>query len=501
MNTSLPLQVRHTIQRYHMFRPGDRVGVAVSGGADSVGLLLLLKGMRDELGISLYVLHLNHCLRGAESDKDERFVARLAEAHGLGFISERVDVAAEARRNKWNLEDAGRRLRYAFFGRLAEEGRVTRVAVAHTLDDQAETVLARILRGTAIRGLAAIHPIRGDVVRPLIESRRQPIRDCLTAAGQPWREDLTNLDTNRTRARLRHVLIPEIEKGFAPGIVERLGHLARTFYDEDAFWTKLIKERLQALVTDTGSEASIAVSELLAPLPFLREAAERGQTSKDEPDSASLSVARRIILAMFSRLTQGEGELSFRHIEEVLDLAIKSRSGHHITLPADTIVERRFDRLVFRRHAVAFVDGQESSFRGAGDTDGYEYVIELSNSSGTQVEISPLRTRLALKLIDWPEAQRETKVGLSVLDADAIQFPLVLRNWRPGDAYRPVGHRNKRKLKGLFLRHRVPLAERMSWPVLSSGAELVWVRNMPAAEGFSVSAATRRVLIIEERNL
>ena len=188
-----------------MLRAGDALGVAVSGGADSVALFRLMLELRDALGIGLVVLHFNHQLRGDDAAADQRFVEELAAAHGVPCEVSTQDVRAAARREGWNLEDAARRLRYQFFDQAVAQGRV---AVAHTADDQAETVQAHLVRGTGLTGLAGIHPVVGAIVRPLLEIRRHELREHLAALGQPWREDATNLDTSRLRARIRHRLLP-----------------------------------------------------------------------------------------------------------------------------------------------------------------------------------------------------------------------------------------------------------------------------------------------------
>jgi tRNA(Ile)-lysidine synthase len=170
MRTRLEQRVLETIRHAQMLLAGDRVGVAVSGGADSVALLRILSRLRCELGILLCVVHFDHSLRGEQSEGDARFVSELAQEAGLEFFLEKEDVAGHAAHNGWNLEDAGRRMRYAFFHRLVKENRLTKVAVAHTADDQAETVLAHIIRGTGPTGLGAIYPARGT--SHLLERKR-----------------------------------------------------------------------------------------------------------------------------------------------------------------------------------------------------------------------------------------------------------------------------------------------------------------------------------------
>src|ERR1700740_1297998 len=189
------------LKKHGMLRPGTRVGVSVSGGADSVALLLLLLELREKLGIVLGVVHFNHKLRGKASDADERFVAKLAAKHGLEFHSASAEVAKKAKKERANLEDAARRARYDYFRSLVDSGVCARVAVAHTADDQAETVLAHIFRGTGLAGLGGIHRIAGPVVRPLLAIRRSELRRFLRARKQTWREDATNRDTKRMRAR------------------------------------------------------------------------------------------------------------------------------------------------------------------------------------------------------------------------------------------------------------------------------------------------------------
>src|SRR5216683_8193420 len=179
MGQSLVRRVQSAIEEQGLLRAGERVGVAMSGGADSVALLLLLVELRKQLGIVLSVVHFNHKLRGKASDRDEKFAAKLAEKYGLAFHAGRADVGAMAKRDKANLEDTARRARYEFFASLVDAKHLDKIAVAHTMDDQAETVLAHILRGTGLAGLGGIHPVVGHVVRPLLTVRRAELRTYL----------------------------------------------------------------------------------------------------------------------------------------------------------------------------------------------------------------------------------------------------------------------------------------------------------------------------------
>src|SRR5205807_7993957 len=248
MSIDLIQRILVTISRHRMLQAGDRVGIGVSGGSDSVALLRILQGLSGQQGIQLAVLHFNHGLRGVDSEGDEQFVAALAAHSGLPFFSARDDVAGVARARRWNLEDAARRLRYGFFGAVVKDRRIDRVAVAHTADDQAETVLARVLRGTGPAGLAAVYPVKGHALRPLLGVRRADLREYLNNLGQPWREDTSSQDRSRLRSRLRYEVLPILEREIQPAIVDHLGRLAAMSREDEVFWRVLTSARLDALL-------------------------------------------------------------------------------------------------------------------------------------------------------------------------------------------------------------------------------------------------------------
>ncbi len=224
--------------------PAHRVAVAVSGGADSVALLRVLLDLREELGIVLFVAHFNHQLRGDDSDADERFVAELAATHNLPFFAGRADVRGHAAVHKLSLEHAARELRYQWLAELAQTQHLDAIATAHTSDDQAETVLMKFLRGAGTRGLAGIHPVltRDDirVVRPLLETTRTEIEHYLRKLNQPWHEDHTNQDTQFTRNRIRHELLPLLERDYNPGIRRLLGEAAELARGEEDLWNSML---------------------------------------------------------------------------------------------------------------------------------------------------------------------------------------------------------------------------------------------------------------------
>jgi tRNA(Ile)-lysidine synthase len=486
-----------------LFRPGDRIGIAVSGGADSVALLHLLLKLQRQLGVLLSVAHFNHQLRGKASDDDEKFVSKLAERYGLEFHVGRANVASKAKQQKLNLEDAARRARYGFFSELVKEGKVTQVAVAHTADDQAETVLAHILRGTGLAGLGGIHPVSQHIVRPMLEIRRAALRVYLKEQKQPWREDATNRDTAKLRARIRKKLLPMVEKHFQPSTVEHLSALAQFAREDEARLEFTAEMRARILSKKTDGTIRIHVRELQC-LP------KRGKIKSSDVDPLlklrTRSLTRRMVRHIVKQVKTRAGELGAWHVEAVLDLAERAESGKLLQLPGGVEVRRERDSLVFRavgqsRETNAARTTGKQRPRGAPKPGKeFEYSIDFSGSD-TAIEVPCLACIFRFTRIDWPAKRGETSSMGPVLDERALRLPLVLRNWRPGDRFRPAGHRKAHKLKRLLYEKRVSRWEREGWPVLTSAGVLAWVRGFPLAAEFAVNEVTQAGIAIAEEEI
>jgi tRNA(Ile)-lysidine synthase len=483
----LQQRVFATVRHHKMLHPGDVAGVAVSGGADSVALLRILQDLRARLGIRLVVVHFNHQLRGVESDGDEKFVADLAKKNNLEFIAGTEDVALWARVHACNLEDAARKCRYAFFSELVRDGRTTRICVGHTADDQAETVLAKLIRGTGPAGLGGIYPATEFVIRPLIELRRAELREFLRSAGQTWREDSTNLDESRLRARIRAQLLPALEQDFQQAIVAHLNHLSTLARDDDEFWNALVDERFAALVSTKKNALRIAIDDLLKPVTL--------GTRADDTRSPMTAVTTRLIRRILQELKGDRIGFTSRHVNDVLHLATASTSGHQIELPDGITVERSFNDLLFTRTASAKHSGSQKATREAIE---FHYALSLDSQVEQHVDLAEIGTRLRLKVIDWPATQRDTTLEPPLADWSRLRAPAVVRNWLPGDSFRPKGRLRNRKLKHLMREKRIAPRDRPGWPVLTSAGEIVWARGFPVAQEFVAEKDTRKVLAISE---
>jgi tRNA(Ile)-lysidine synthase len=491
LRSRLHEQLLSALQRQGMVRAGDRVGVAVSGGADSVALLLLLLELREKLGIVLSVAHFNHKLRGRASDTDEKFVAKLAAKYNLEFHCASLDVAKKARKERANLEDAARRARYDYFRWLADSGACARIAVAHTADDQAETVLAHLLRGTGLAGLGGIHPTAGPVVRPLLSTRRSELRAFLRDRKQAWREDRTNRDVTRMRARIRTKLLPLLEKQFQPAIVEHLATLADLAREDEASLQSQAELRVLALGEETQGAVRILARDIARPKSGTRSHQE---TDRDNEHIATCSAAirKRMVRQLIASIKRRPGQLGANHVDAVIELARSGQSGTSLSLPGGVEVRKERDTLIFRTAENANHVATRQTARE------FEFVIDLDRGS-QDVRVPELCCAFRFRVIDWSSERGETNKRETVLDRDRLRSPLVLRNWRPGDRFRPLGHRSAHKLKRFLNEKHISRWERDGWPVLTSGGVLAWARGFPAAAEFAADERTRAgILIVEE---
>ena len=486
-NRALEQTLQATLRDQFGVAAGTRIGIGVSGGADSVALLRLFAELRETLGIVPCVVHFNHQLRGQASDADEKFVAKLAVRHGLEFFVTCENIGAKAKRERANLEDAARRARYAYFERLVQEGRVTRIAVAHTADDQAETVLAHILRGTGLAGLGGIHPVAGSVFRPLLAIRRAYLRAYLKAKKQTWREDATNRDVTRTRARIRRQLLPFLEKKFNASAVEHLCQLAELAREDNAHLESHAELRAGALAKENKEGIAIAIRDIALGT---KSSGQAGEKVRKHWHEGARAMAKRLVRQLVRKVKPHAGELGARHVEAVLHLAAHGHSGKALQLPGGVEVRRERDTLLFRAATPATRKTTPSDF---------SLEVRLP-ATGEALRLDALSRILALRVIDWPSEGRETSKSGVILDGDRLEQPIVLRHWRPGDAMRPVGHEKRHTLARLLNELGLTRWEKESWPVLTSTGKLAWALGLPAAAEFAVQEGSRRGVVITEES-
>lgn len=449
-----------------MFAGCARIGVAVSGGADSVALLHALQQLYPDRSLS--AVHLNHGLRGAESDLDEQFVRDLAASLGVGLFVRRENVAEAAAAGPRNLENAGRRCRYRFFGRLVEQGACEVVATAHTRSDQAETVLFRLLRGSAGNGLSAIWPVRRPgIVRPMLDVSRSEVLAYLRESRAAWREDSSNSDPAFARNRLRHSLLPELRRDWNAGIERILSSTADWALEENRYW----KARLAGLYRECVREDSSGI------VLDVRKARE-----------LHVAEQRRLLDAILRRPLSCRGAAGFGHIEAVRRLMGSPSGSGAVDLPGAR-AKRSFGEIRFAP-------------RPAGPRPEFDLPLPVPGlASLPGASDASVRARL----LGAPTGETLYNTGDSAfLDWDRVPRLLRVRTWNAGDRYRPVGQDAPRKIKDLFQQFRISAWRRGGWPVVTASNDagepgrIVWVRQFGPAHACAATASSRNILALDE---
>lgn len=429
-----------------LLTPGLRLAVGLSGGADSVALLRILAGRSAELGLVLHVAHLHHGLRAAEADLDLDFCRDLAHTLHLPFHEKRVDTAAAAQphpqsgKSAESIEEAARRLRYQWFRTLMSETPLDAVATAHTRDDQAETVLAKFLRGAWTEGLSGIHPVlhfpEGRILRPLLQATRPDIETYLAAIGQNWREDSSNRHLNFTRNRIRHELLPLL-KGWNPRLREHLAHISGLAREEEAWW---------------GSEiASLAPQLLLPGRPVRGGGRAAGESLAIEVSRfAGLPVAvqRRVLRHAAERLGAA---LDFDATEALRTLALAGRAG--------------------QKSELAGIEGERTHRE-----------LRLTPGSGPAPATDAAATSYPIAVPGEIAApQWGIRVRIAVTEVSALapaSGPALLRPWKPGDRVRLRHSGAPRKVKEVLERMHITGSARATWPVLELDRRILWMQGV-----------------------
>ncbi len=429
-----------------MLEPGDRVGVAVSGGADSVVLLRVLHALAGRVPIELFVLHMNHHLRGAESEADERFVRDLAASLAVPFVAGHSQLRGE------NLEAEARRARQEFFATSREAHKLTRIALGHSRSDQAETVLHRLLRGSGLRGLAAMRPVGGDgTIRPLLAISRGEIRAWAEANGIAWREDSSNCDWRFTRNRLRQKTVPELTKDYNPNLEALLAQTATLAQAEEDYWNELV-ERISGEITKRTRLGSIF---------------QIGDLQK-----LALAVRRRVIRRALDEIRGDLNGVEFDHVEAILRLC-ESNKGHDRVLIPGADAMRSFDALLLA-----------AAGRLSAEPRGYRVEVrpgerhELPFGAGT-ICLDPVNADGSV-YVSFKEDRDSYVERVELGKAVDAGGSLLVRNWEPGDELHRPGHASAEKVKTLFQEERILLWERRHWPVLVADGRIVWAKGFGA---------------------
>jgi tRNA(Ile)-lysidine synthase len=476
-------RVRQFVRQNALFQADTRVVAALSGGSDSVALMVLLHEL-DASGDVRFVgaAHLNHQLR-REAERDELFSASVARSLSVPFVAEREDVMARARRGKTSIEDAARTARYDFLERARAELGADVVALGHTRDDQAETFLLRLLRGAGPRGFASIHPRHGSIVRPLLDCRRTELREFLAIRQMSYVEDESNVDVSIPRNRVRAELLPLLSDRFNPAIVDILAHEA--VLDRE-LWDWLESAAAEYEECEEGERPRLVRQAGKGSAPLFELNVERLR-------SARPALRRLVLWRAMNRASNGR-PVGFVHVEAALQLLEAGSGG--IDAPGHR-VQRSGPNLVLTETCV------DTIRRGASAKPNlFSYPLSIPG----EVQVTEAGCVVAAELDESPKdlktAAASGRGPLAQVRWDLCQRPLAIRNRRPGDRFRPVGVGGRKKLQDYFVDRKVAQIRRDRVPIVVDATDrIIWVAGYGIDEAFRVTDPSQSVLLLRLRQV
>ncbi len=474
---SLVRQLADLAHRTGLFESGDRLLIAVSGGPDSVALLSLLSELAPSWRLELSVVHINHGLRGRESDEDARFVVDLCQQLGVPVKVEPVPLTTTVRlREGRSLQEVAREARYAAMRRLAQALGVGRVALGHQADDQAETVLMWMLRGAGAKGLGGIPPVREEVfIRPLLDIRRSAILSYLEGKGLAFREDSSNTNPAYLRNRIRHELLPTLLR-WNPAIVELLGRQADILREEDRWLDEVTTDQIARLSRAGGRDAVVLDREGFLALP--------------------VALQRRVVRRLIGRVSGTVKGPSFGAVSAVLENIVMGSSGSEMSVQG-VRVARDYDHISFGPV------GGDAGVEGLPGTTGVRLLTHGIPVTAPSVLPWPptgqlIRISLRPPLDAGRPVNQTASRTMALLDANRFTVDLRVRTWQPGDVFQPLGMGGRRKkLQDFFSDMKVPRKERHRVPLLTAPEGILWVGGYRADHRFRITRSTSRILVAE----
>ncbi len=470
----LKQQVLNTIKKNELISYGDGIVVGISGGYDSVCLLHILYTISEEYSLKLYPVHINHMLRGDEAVRDEDFVKSFCSSLNLVPVLKRIDIAKKAREEKLSLEEAGRNARYEEFEGVLKKTGASKIAVAHSRNDQVETLLMRIFRGTGPEGLKGIEYKRDNIIRPLLDTDRTAIENYVEEWGLEAITDSSNLHTDYFRNRIRLKVIPEINKAAEKDITENLLRLSKIIVADEDYLRYNSELYYQSAVLEKSTDY------LALELKALAQSHE--------------AICSRVLRTAYTDLSGSITGLEYVHIDKLLQLIYSGRTGAGLDLPLGYRAIRTYNSIIFQK-------------QGQKEAEDFQYNLEvpgetklLHNNGIINTEI--LNIQKAEEFIQLANSKKVFNTG--VFDYEKIlnrlsygeDLHLVVRNRRNGDIFKPLKSNGTKKLKEYFIDNKISVDQRAAFPLISINKEIIWIIGNKTSDNYKVTDNTKSVLII-----
>ena len=453
-------KVIKTIEKYKLLDKEDRVVAALSGGPDSTALLVALVQIAKQLDFSIIVAHYNHGLRGTSSDEDEKYSQELAKKLGLIFVSGKMNQ--KLRQKGKSPEDFYRQQRYQFLDKVAEDYNAQKIALGHNIQDQAETVLLNLLRGSGLGGLKGILPMReGKFIRPLIEVSRPEIIAFLSEAGISYCHDSSNQSNIYLRNKIRTELIPYLKEKFNPRIEENLAQMAEILRQDDEYIRNSVQEALKSTYIQNQSNRIISLN-----IEYIKGLAP--------------AIRSRLFKKILESLNPEKNGFSFSNIKALERLAQVTESGKRISLPLGIEAKREYDSLILERDKICLKQVD------------YEYPVNIPGI----IHVKETNRTISIEKTFRDKIDQHNKNKV-YLDLDKIQQPVILRNRRDGDRFQPLGMKGRQKIKSLFINQKIPRNKRNEVMLLVDRNSVIWIENIHLSERVKISPQTINILALE----
>ncbi len=449
-------KVKGTIGKYNMLKKGDVALVAVSGGPDSVCALEILNGLKDEFGLTIHVAHLNHKFR-KEAEKEAEFVKKMAEEKGIAYTIKTIDVKGYCIKKGLSKQEGAREVRYDFLKKAADKIGAAKIVTGHTADDQAETFLMRLIRGSGTLGLSGIPSVSGKIIRPLIETTKKEVLDYLWKNKIRYVKDPTNIKPIYLRNKIRLELLPLLVKRFNPNIASALCRESDILREDEAFLNGIADTIFKEMVTAQEKDS--------ITLNYLRF------------NGLHPAIKKRVVRRAVSELTGGLRRISYQHITSAID-AIKN-TGKGVDLPDDIRIERDYNSLYVRKGGEKAEESKEA--------------VQLKVPGITKILEFNRKIEAIIDEKNTPAAGKDT----GAFDLDKISLPLFIRGRREGDYFYPAGMKGRKKLKEFLIDHKIPRADRDKIPILiNKNNDILWIIGLRMDERFRAKEGTKRRLIV-----
>ncbi len=459
---NLMKKVATTIQKYSMLTGGEKILVGLSGGPDSVCLLHVLTSLKDDFNLDLNAIYIDHGLRPHETETEIEFCKNLCERLCLPFTTQSIDVNSYAQEQGMNLQEAARGLRYRIFEETAYQIQADKIASGHTADDQAETLLMNLFRGSGKKGLSGIPPVRGKIIRPLILTKRTEIERYLDEGKIAFITDSSNLKKYYLRNKIRLSLMPVL-KQYNPDIIDTLSRTAEILRDEERYFEVIVTKTMMKLIS---RKTDVRIELFLSPFAIMDKV-----------------IMRRVLRRAIDE-TKGIRGISLIHIDDIIELIQKGNPGDRIYLPKGIRVIKEYATIILTSESPVQLN---------------TYTLTVPG----ETILKEARILIKASLIESRESLHESGFGttLGIFDADQLTFPLKVRPRKNGDFFYPFGFGKRKKLQDFFVDEKVPRDERDRIPLLMSGDDIVWIVGYRGDDRFQVTDKTKRVLRLEVKRI